>query len=350
MIKVSVVIPALNEEGVVGKTVSAVPVDELRKMGLEAEILVVDNASEDGTAIEAQAAGARVVRETKRGYGNAYLRGFAEAKGDVIVILDADGTYPAEEIPAFVAPLIEGKADFVMGSRLRGDIEPGAMPVLHRYLGNPFLTGVLNLLFHAGISDSHCGMRSFTRDAMKKMNLKTPGMEFASEMIIEAAKKKLRIIEVPIKYRIRGGGKPKLSSFEDGWRHLRFMLLYSPTKLYTIPGIALTLTGLAIIFALTSGPVRVGTMFFYTHPMILGNFLVLAGVQIFFLGVLNSVYTATKDMNEPDRLTKAVMKYSSLENGLILGAGLFLLGLLIAAKILYVWITSGFGELSELKN
>ena len=350
MVNVSVVIPALNEEGVVGKTVSSVPVSELEKLGLEVEILVIDNASEDGTAKEAEAAGARVVREEKRGYGNAYLRGFSEAKGDVIVILDADGTYPAEEIPSFVKPILAGEADFVIGSRLKGNIQPGAMPLLHQYIGNPLLTGFLNLLFHAGISDSHCGMRAFTRKAMIEMDLKTPGMEFASEMVIEAARKNLRIIEVPIQYRVRGAGKPKLSSFEDGWRHLRFMMLYSPTKLYTIPAGTLTILGLAILFALTSGPVKVGSVFFYTHPMILGNFLVLAGLQIFFLGILNSVYTATKGMSDPDRLTKAVMKYSSLENGLILGSGLLILGFLIAAKIIYVWVTSGFGELFELKN
>jgi hypothetical protein len=224
------------------------------------------------------------------------------------------------------------------------------MPWLHRYIGNPILTGFLNLLFHAEISDAHCGMRAFTRDALKKMNLRSSGMEFASEMIIEAARKKLRITEVPITYRVRGGGKPKLSSFSDGWRHLRFMLLYSPTKLFVLPGAALTLLGLSIVFALTTGPIRFGSIFFYIHPMILGNLLVLAGLQILFLGVFNSVYSATKGLSEPDALTKAVMKYSSLERELLLGFALFLLGFLAAGKIVYVWVKSGFGELSELKN
>ncbi len=347
---VSVVIPALNEEGVVGKTVSAVPVEKLRALGLDVEVLVVDNASQDNTAEEAKRAGARVVREDRRGYGNAYLRGFSEASGDILIMLDADGTYPAEDIPKFIQPLLTGRADFVTGSRLKGSIEAGAMPWLHRHVGNPLLTGFLNILFRVGISDAHCGMRAFTKDALKKMNLRSSGMEFASEMVIEAARKKLRIIEVPIDYRVRGGGKPKLNSFQDGWRHLRFMLLYSPTKLFVVPGALLTILGLAIVFALTAGPLKFGSIFFYIHPMILGNLLVLAGLQTLLLGLFNSVYSVTKGLSEPDALTKAVMKYSSLERELLLGFALFLLGFLAAGKILYVWVKSGFGELSELKN
>jgi glycosyltransferase involved in cell wall biosynthesis len=347
---ISVVIPALNEEGIIGKTVSSVPVNELRKLNVDVEILVVDNASEDNTAKHARKAGAKVVREEKRGYGNAYLKGFREARGDIIVMLDADGTYPAEAIPQFVKPLLSGEADFAIGSRLRGNIKRGAMPWLHRYLGNPLLTGVLNFLFHTRISDAHCGMRAFTRKALNSMNLNSSGMEFASEMIIEAARNKLRIIEVPVEYRVRGGGKPKLSSFQDGWRHLRFMMLYSPTKLFTLPGAALTFLGLAIFFLLTSKPLKFGGLFFYVHPMILGNLLVLVGLQTIFLGVFNSVYSATKGLSEPDKLTKAVMRYSNLESELVLGFGLFLLGFFAAAKIVYVWVKSGFGELYELKN
>jgi len=350
MVKVSVVFPALNEEAAVEETISSVPLDEIRKMGVEIEVVVVDNASEDATAQKAEEAGARVVREEKRGYGNAYLRGFQETSGDIIVMLDVDGTYPAEEIPKFVEPILEGRADFVMGSRLKGTIHPDAMPRLHKYIGNPLLTGVLNLLFHAHISDAHCGMRAFTREALDKMNLRSTGMELASEMVIEAARKKLRIIEIPIEYRPRVGGKPKLSSFSDGWRHIRFMMLYSPTKLFIIPGAALTLLGLAMVFALSSGPLRFGSIFFYTHPMILGNFLVLVGLQILFLGVFNSVYSATKGLSEPDRLTATVMEYSSLERELLVGFGLFLLGFLAATKIVFVWVRSGFDELYELKN
>ncbi|MFH1834993.1 MAG: glycosyltransferase [Methanobacteriota archaeon] len=350
MTTVTVVFPALNEEGVVGKTISQVPIKKIEELGVKVEILVVDNASDDNTSGEAKKAGARVVVEEKRGYGNAYQRGFNEALGDIIVMLDADGTYPAEEIPQFVKQILENKADFVIGSRLKGNIQPGAMPALHRYVGNPFLTGVLNLLFKAGISDSHCGMRAFTKDAFHKMNLKAPGMEFASEMVIEAARKKLKIVEVPIEYRARGGGKPKLSSFEDGWRHLRFMMLYSPARLFTIPGMLLTFLGLLIVFLLSQGPFSFGSLVFYIHPMIFGNFLVLVGLQVLFLGVFSGVYSAAKGITDPDRVTRLVMKYSSLERELILGFGLFVLGLLAASNIVYVWIESGFDNLFELRN
>jgi len=193
---ISIVIPALNEEGIVGKTVKSVPLAELKEKGLEAEIVVVDNASTDNTAQEATDAGARVVREEKRGYGNAYLMGFKESKGDIIVMGDADGTYPLNTIYEFVQPLLTGDYDMVMGSRLKGDIQKGAMPALHRYVGNPFLTWLLNALFKAGVSDAHCGMRAIRREALDKLKLQSSGMEFASEMIIEAAREKLKIAEI----------------------------------------------------------------------------------------------------------------------------------------------------------
>ena len=203
--KISIVIPALNEEGIVGKTVKSVPIKELEEKGFETEIVVVDNASTDNTAEEASEAGARVVRENKRGYGNAYLRGFKEAKGDIIVMGDADGTYPLNTTYEFIQPLIKGDADFVMGSRLKGNIQKGAMPALHRYIGNPFLTWMLNSLFSTGISDAHCGMRAIKKEALNKLHLRSGGMEFASEMVIEASREHLKIAEVPITYYPRGG-------------------------------------------------------------------------------------------------------------------------------------------------
>ena len=278
--KISVVIPALDEEGIVGKTVKSIPVDKLKAMGLDTEILIVDNASTDDTANEARNAGARVIHETKRGYGNAYIKGFKEANGDIIVIGDADGTYPWDMIHEFIQPIIKGRVDFVIGSRLKGKIHPKAMPWLHRYVGNPILTFILNWLFGTNISDAHCGMRAFTKEALQKMNLKTPGMEFASEMIIEAAKNKLRITEIPIEYKVRVG-EVKLHSFQDGWRHLRFMILYSSSPLFLIPGSMLFLMGLILIGLLLGGPVRLqGNIGLDIHPMILGNLLVILGFQV----------------------------------------------------------------------
>ena len=198
--KVSVVIPALNEEGIVGKTIRSIPVKDIEDAGYDLEIIVINNNSTDNTAQEAEEAGATVILETNRGYGNAYKRGFKEATGDIIIMGDADGTYPLEQSMDFIKYIVEDDYDFVIGSRLKGGIEKGAMPALHQYIGNPMLTKMLNVLFHSHYSDTHCGMRAFTHEACDKMNL------------------------IPIYYRKRGGGEAKLDSFGDGWRHIKYML------------------------------------------------------------------------------------------------------------------------------
>lgn len=221
--KLSIVIPALNEEGIVGRTIESIPRKELGEMDYEVEIIVVDNASTDKTAEEAKLAGARVVYEGKRGYGNAYLMGFQETSGDIIVMGDADGTYPLDKVAEFINPIVREDVDFVICSRFNGKINPGSMPALHRYIGNPILTFILNLFFHSSFSDTHCGMRAFKRSALEKMDLKSPGMEFAIEMVIEANEKNLKIKEIPIEYNKRKG-KAKLSSFKDGSRHLSYLL------------------------------------------------------------------------------------------------------------------------------
>lgn len=222
--KVSFVIPALNEEGIVGKTIKSIPVDEIEEAGYDVEIIVVNNNSTDNTAQEAKDAGATVFLEKNRGYGNAYIRGFKEATGDIIIMGDADGTYPLEQSMDFINYIVDDGSDFVIGSRFKGTIEKGAMPALHQYIGNPLLTKMLNILFNSEYSDTHCGMRAFTKDALHKMNLTAPSMEFAVEMVIEAREKNLNIKEIPISYKKRGGGEAKLSSFTDGWRHVKYML------------------------------------------------------------------------------------------------------------------------------
>ena len=231
-IRVSVVIPCLNEAETIERCVRAAygVLDEHRLAG---EVIVVDNGSDDGSAGIAARAGAQVVMEPRRGYGSAYLAGFAAARGDYIVMADADLTYDFGDIPRFVEQLDDG-ADLVMGDRM-DNIQPGAMPWLHRYVGNPVLTGILNLFFRTGVSDAHCGMRAFRRDVLPRLDLRTTGMEFASEMVIRASKEDLDIRQFPIEYHPRGG-ESKLSSFRDGWRHLRFLLVHSPTHLFVIPG------------------------------------------------------------------------------------------------------------------
>jgi len=348
--RVSVVIPALNEEGSVGGTVAAVPKEKLQRLGLETEIIVVDNNSTDNTGKEAKRAGAKVLFEEERGYGKAYLRGLAGASGDVIVVADADGTYPLETIPKFIEPILEGKADFVIGSRLRGTIEKGAMPWLHRHVGNPVLTFFLNRLFRAGISDAHCGMRAFTGEALERMDLKTPGMEFASEMVIEAARKGLRIAEQPIHYRARKSGEAKVSSFEDGWRHLRFMFLYSPAPIFLGLGSFLTIFGLGLIIALMRGPAIIGNFGLDIHPMILGNLFVILGIQAVILAVFSRIYAALRGIHPPGRFAGLFMSYNTLEHGILTGLFLFAVGAAIDLNILLKWVTSGFGELAELRG
>ena len=339
---ISIVIPALNEEGLVGNTVKMVPVEKLRNKGLDVEIIVVDNASTDNTAQEAREAGARVVYGEKRGYGNAYLKGFSEAKGDIIIMGDADGTYPFETTYEFIQPILKGEADFVMGSRLKGNINKGAMPALHRYVGNPFLTWILNILFKAGISDAHCGMRAIKKDTLKKLDLKSTGMEFASEMVIEASRKKVRIAEIPIDYYPRKG-ESKLSSFSDGWRHLRFMMLYRPTPFLLIPGVIVLVLGLA----LTAG-VYFGIQSHF-HSLILGSLMLIIGYQMLLawiqFGAFGSVYGITKTS---DRIEK-FMNYHSLGWEILLGLIFLLGGVIVGIKVLYSWSAVGFGALSQIQ-
>src|SRR5688572_4113514 len=215
----------------------------MRDAGIAGEVVVADNASEDRSAELAAGAGARVVTEPRRGYGSACVAGFAAARGRYIVMADADLTYDFGEIPRFVEHL-EAGAELVMGDRM-DNIHPGAMPWLHRYVGNPVLTGVLNFFFRTGVNDAHCGMRAVRRDVLPRLDLRTTGMEFASEMVIRASKEKLDIREFPIEYHPRGG-ESKLSSFRDGWRHLRFLLVHSPTHLFVLPGAIMSLLGLLI--------------------------------------------------------------------------------------------------------
>ncbi len=341
--KISVVIPALNEEGIVGKTVLTVPVTKLHDIGLETEILVVDNASTDNTSNEASEAGARVVLETKRGYGNAYRRGFKEAQGDIIVMGDADGTYPFDEMAEFIQPILKGDAEFIMGSRLKGDIKPGAMPALHKYIGNPFLTWVLNALFHTGISDAHCGMRAMTREALEKMELKTAGMEFASEMVIEASRKKLKIAEVPITYYPRGG-ESKLSSFSDGWRHLRFMMMYRPGPFLLIPGaIALLLGILLTAVVMLQGISRM-------HSLMLGGLLLLIGYQMLLSWLYFGAFGAAYGFSRGSGTIKKIMSYHSLEKELFLGVVLLAIGIIIGLNVLYNWSIGGFGPLYQVQS
>jgi glycosyltransferase involved in cell wall biosynthesis len=340
--KISIVIPALNEEGIVGKTVRTVPLNELHENGLETEIIVVDNASTDNTAKEAEEAGARVVLGSKRGYGNAYLAGFKEADGDIIVMGDADGTYPFQITNEFIQPILRGEADFVMGSRLKGDIKDGAMPALHRYVGNPFLTWILNKLFGAGISDAHCGMRAIKKETIELLDLKSGGMEFASEMVIEAARKNVKIAEIPITYYPREG-ESKLSSFADGWRHLRFMMLYRPTPFLLGPGlIALTIGIVLTLTVALEGQSRL-------HTLILGSLLLIIGYQMLLAWVHFGAFGTVYGFSKSSGVIKKIMSYHSLGRELSIGLILLASGVIGGLYVLYSWSAVGFGSLFQIQ-
>jgi glycosyltransferase involved in cell wall biosynthesis len=340
--KISIVIPALNEEGIVGKTVKTVPVEKLKENGLEVEIVVVDNASTDKTAQEAREAGARVVYGEKRGYGNAYLKGFSEAEGDIVVMGDADGTYPFETTYEFIQPILKGEADFVMGSRLKGDIKEGAMPALHKYIGNPFLTWILNVLFKAGISDAHCGMRAIKKDTLDNLHLKSGGMEFASEMVIESARQKVKIAEIPINYYPRGG-ESKLSSFSDGWRHLRFMMLYRPTPFLLGPGILVLILGIILTVGVSFGSQS------RMHSLILGSLLLIMGYQMLLTWIHFGAFGEIYGFSTNSGMIKKFMSYHSLGIELILGLLFLAVGVIVGIKVLFSWSAGGFGALSQIQ-
>src|SRR5271155_3195026 len=338
---VSVVIPCLNEEQNIVECVTDA-LAALQKMGVRGEVVVADNDSEDDSARLAAEAGAHVVVERSRGYGSAYMAGFPASSGRYIVMADADLTYDFDEIPRFVSAL-EGGAEMVIGDRM-DNIQPGAMPWLHQYVGNPILSGLLNLFFHTGISDAHCGMRALRRDVLPRLDLRTTGMEFASEMVIRASKENLKISEFPIEYHPRGG-ESKLSSFRDGWRHLRFLLVHSPNHLFIFPGALM-----AVIGALVELTVIVGLGIFGRawglHALIGGALLMIVGTQVLALGLCAHAY-GTYFMGEQDPWFDRMRKRFRLEHGLLLGGLFTLIGIAMGTVILVTWIAHGFGSLAD---
>jgi glycosyltransferase involved in cell wall biosynthesis len=337
---VSVVIPCLNEAANIESCVAAAR-RAIERMGVPGEVIVADNASEDDSAALAARAGARVVLEPRRGYGSAYLAGFAASRGDYIVMADADLTYDFGEIPRFVSELQAG-AELVMGDRM-DNIRPGAMPWLHRYVGNPLLSGLLNLFFRTGVNDAHCGMRALRREVLERLDLRSTGMEFASEMVIRASKENLRIAEFPIEYHPRGG-ESKLSSFRDGWRHLRFLLVHSPTHLFILPGLVLSGLGLLLMIMVAAGLSFFGRAW-GIHALIGGALLTIVGTQVLALGLCAHAY-GTYFMGERDPWFDRMRARFRLEHGLLLGGVFMLAGFAMGTVVVVSWISNGFGQLS----
>jgi glycosyltransferase involved in cell wall biosynthesis len=338
---VSVVIPCLNEAENIERCVAAA-LEALRGMGVPGEVVVADNDSDDDSARLAEQAGARVVVERRRGYGSAYLAGFAASTGRYIVMADADLTYDFNDIPRFVAALEDG-AEMVIGDRM-DNIQPGAMPWLHRYVGNPILTGLLNLFFRTGVNDAHCGMRALRRDVLPRLDLRTTGMEFASEMVIRASKQNLRIAEFPIEYHPRGG-ESKLASFRDGWRHLRFLLVHSPNHLFIVPGAVLAGIGTIIVVFVGAGLDFFGRAW-GLHALIGGALLMIVGTQVLALGLCAHAY-GTYFMGEQDPWFDRMRAQFRLEHGLLLGGAFALIGLVMGGVIVGTWISHGFGSLAD---
>jgi len=343
MPSLSFVMPSMNEEETIRICIEKAQ-HILNKYNIDGEIIVADNSS-DRTAEIAVAMGAKVIGPIK-GYGNAYLKGLALAKGNYIAISDADNTYDLLELDKFLDPLMAGDADFVIGTRIKGYIKKEAMPWLHQYIGNPLLTEMLNFLFETKISDAHCGMRAFTKEALEKMNLKTHGMELASEMVIEAAKCGLRIKEVPITYYSRRAPS-KLNSFKDGWRHIRFMMLYRPVPFLYLPGAFVFILGFLITSSLLFTE---SAAYNRSHSFILGSMLLIIGGQTLATGGYMKTYGLIHGLYKVDKKSKKLLNYHSLEKELVVGSIILGLGIILGLKVAYTWIISGFGSLQEVES
>jgi glycosyltransferase involved in cell wall biosynthesis len=338
--RVSVVIPCLDEAETIAECVTAARA-VLEETGLTGEVIVVDNGSTDGSGDLARVAGALVVEEPRRGYGSAYLAGLAVAQGDYIVMVDADLTYDFREIPRFVRELEDG-AQLVVGDRM-SSIAPGAMTLLSR-LGNPLLSGFLNVLHRTNIRDVHCGMRALRRDVLPALNLRTVGMEFASEMVIRATRERLDVREIPIELHPRVGSS-KLSPFRDGWRHLRVILVYNPTFLFLLPGAVMFFAG-SLITLLVFVHVPLFGRNLYTHSLIVGCLLILLGVQAIGLGLSARAF-GVYFISEQDELFQKLRSRLRLEHGLALAALVGIGGLTLIGIVIGHWAASGFGTLRE---
>ena len=343
---VSVVMPCLNEAETVGRCV-AEAVAALRAAGLPGEVLVADNGSTDGSPALAEAAGARVVAVPGRGYGAALAGGFAAARGTYVVMGDADLSYDFGAVPEFVKAL-EAGADLVMGSRFAGRIEDGAMPPLHRWLGNPVLSGLGRLFFRTDVSDFHCGLRGFRRDALRKLDLRTTGMEYASEMVVKASLFGLAIAEVPVTLRKDGRSRPPhLRTWRDGWRHLRFLLLYSPRWLFLVPGLLLALVGAGLILWLLPGPRTAFGATWDVHSILGGAAMVLVGAQAVFFGACAKIFGITEGLLPKDPLLERLFdRWITLETGLAVSLLTFLAGAALVGHVLSAWSAAGFHDLA----
>jgi glycosyltransferase involved in cell wall biosynthesis len=347
--KISIVLPCLNEEDSISLCLDALLIIDST---YDLEIIVVDNNSSDQTVQRAfeyknKLRNLHIISEPIRGYGSAIMRGIEYAASDYVYVSDADMTYDFNEISEFIKKLDEGY-DMVIGNRFSGRMNSDAMPFHKKYIGNPVLSYLTRFLFKISIKDIHCGARAFRKDIYKKLSLYTLGMEFASEMIIKAAKNNCKITEIGISYNKRKGFS-KLSSMSDGWRHLRFMLLYSPLYLFTIPGVFLFMFGALGISILYTTNIKLFEIILYVHPMFLFMISIIVGYQIIFFSMFSKIYSITH-LGESDMRFENLLKKITLEKALAIGVLLIILGSAIFLWILIGWIKNDFSELNETKN
>jgi glycosyltransferase involved in cell wall biosynthesis len=343
--KISVVLPCRNEESSI-----AICIQKIKKAfesikEKDYEIIVSDSSKDKSPEIAKNFSKVKIIKHDLEGYGNAILQGIKYAKGDYIIIGDADNTYDFSEIPEFIKELDKGY-DFVIGNRFKGEIKKGAMPFSHRHIGTPILNFLLSLFFRKKISDCNSGFRAIKKEALNKLSLRTIGMEFASEMIIKAIKNNLKIKEIPITYSKRIGNS-KLKSFSDGWKHLRFMLIYSPNYVFLIPGIFLTILGFIIMLLILTKNLVLFGIIFQTHPMFIGNILVILGYQLILTGFFSRIYTHNH-LGEKDHRLEKMYRFFNLEKAIIAGAIFLLIGIYIFINILIKWISINFGELTTI--
>jgi glycosyltransferase involved in cell wall biosynthesis len=348
-VELSVVMPCLNEAATVGICVKKA-MDALELHGIRGEVIIADNGSTDGSQQIAREFGARVVPVETRGYGSALQSGIAAAHGEFVLMGDADDTYDFSQLNEFVAKLREGY-DLVMGNRFLGKILPGAMPPLHRYLGNPVLTGIGRLFFKSPVGDFHCGLRAFRKDAIEELGLRTLGMEFATEMVVKATTFGLSVTEIPTTLAPdRRDRPPHLRTWRDGWRHLRFLLLYSPRWLFLYPGIALFAAGIVISAILLPGPMAVGNVVFDVHTLLFAAMAILIGFQSVVFATFTKVFAISEGLLPEDPRLTRMFRYVTLEVGLIAGVLLILAGAGAWILGLEYWRTREFGALDPVKT
>jgi glycosyltransferase involved in cell wall biosynthesis len=346
-LELSIVMPCLNEAATVADCVTQAR-EALARYGINGEVLVADNGSTDGSRELAAAAGARVVPVPLRGYGSALLTGIASSRGEYVVMGDADGSYDFMAIDAFLAKLREGY-DLVMGNRFKGGVAADAMPFLHRWLGNPVLSFLGRLFFSSEVGDFHSGLRGFRRSPILALDLRTTGMEFASEMVVKASVQGLRIAEIPVTLGPdKRGRPPHLRTWRDGWRHLRFLLLYSPRWLFLYPGALLMVVGAAVLLWLLPGERAIGSLRLDVHTLVYAAAGIVLGYQAVIFALFTKTFAISEGLLPEDPRLTRLYRYVTLETGLVAAIVLVIGGLVLAATAIGIWQTQGFGPIVDV--